>query len=430
MARKRIHFAMIEAGGGHKMPAVAVCESLQRLFPGKYDLKALDYVKDLGGVDLDQMHKTTWKYLLAHPSLTKSIQAFDFITGPVNSQIYKLIGTSFYPYVLRYLRKEKPDLIFSTHYFNTMTLSHVRRVHGLNFLLINFLSEVFDFDSYWYLKNVDHYIVTSAEAGRKLLRKRFPKGKLHLFPYPVRGSFFQIRQSGKKSLCCLGLVPERRSLLITLGSEGIGSASLTRMLDRLVRQELALNVLVVTGKNERLKRQLEVEYGGCRGATCILPLGFMTNMNELIHASDFCFIKPGPATTWEVLSLRKPILFAASVQLSETPNIRYVVRHRVGFYVGASPAHFVRRVRELMAERKLADIQRRYAELNLKNGADDIARFVDGLLSGSGPVSRRPPSPAHRPRRRRARGSRPSPAAARAAHRAAPRPPAPRNRGF
>jgi hypothetical protein len=67
--------------------------------------------------------------------------------------------TAFNPYVLRYLKKEKPDLIFSTHYFNTMAVSHVRRAYGLQPLLVNFLSEVFDFDSYWYLKNVDHYVV-------------------------------------------------------------------------------------------------------------------------------------------------------------------------------------------------------------------------------------------------------------------------------
>jgi len=171
MAKKRIAFAMIEAGGGHKMPALAVFESLKRLYPGKYEMTVLDFVKDLGCVDLDQVHKSTWKYLLTHPSLTKGIQTFDFITGPVNMSIYKLAIAPFYPYVQRYLRKEKPDLIFSTHYFNTMAVSHVRRAYGLDTVLVNFLSEIFDFDSYWYLKNVDHYIVTSEQAADKLLRR-------------------------------------------------------------------------------------------------------------------------------------------------------------------------------------------------------------------------------------------------------------------
>jgi len=431
MAKKRITFAMIEAGGGHKMPALAVYESLKRLYPGKYDMQVLDFMKDLGCVDLDQIHKSSWKYLLTHPSLTKSIQTFDFITGPVNIQIYKLAITGFYPYVLRYLKKEKPDLIFSTHYFNTMAVSHVRRTYGLSTVLINFLSEVFDFDSYWYLKNVDHYIVTSPAAARKLLRRRFPKGKLREFPYPVRSSFFRIRDGREKTLRSLGLDPSRKTLLVTLGSEGIGVTSTARMLTALVRRGLPLNVVVVAGKNARLKRQLEVEFDGCTEGTCIVPLGFVTNINELVNAADFCFIKPGPATTWEVLSLRKPILFAASAQLSENPNIRYAVRNRVGRYVGVSPLRFARRVQELMDDGALAEVQRHYDRLNLQNGADDIARFVDTVLSGRvKPAVSPPPSwPARRARRRRAPGLRPTLAGARASRRAARRRPGSRSPG-
>jgi len=411
MAKKRIAFAMIEAGGGHKMPALAVYESLNRLYPGKYEMTVLDFMKDLGCVDLDQVHKSTWKYLLTHPSLTKGIQTFDFITGPVNMQIYKLAITAFYPYVQRYLRKEKPDLIFSTHYFNTMAVARVRKTYGLETVLVNFLSEIFDFDSYWYLKNVDHYIVTSEAAERKLLRRRFAKSKLHVFPYPVRRSFFRIRDGREKTLGNLGLEPSRKTLLVTMGSEGLGAISTVRLLASLVRRDLPLNVVVATGHNARLKRQLEVEFGEAREATRIVPLGFSAHMNELINAADFCFIKPGPATTWEVLSLRKPILFSASAQLSENPNIRYAVRHRVGFYVGASPKRFVRRVRELMNEAVLARVQSSYDRLGLKNGADDIARYVNGVLSGG--LSPQPSTPARPARRRRARASRPIRGAAR-----------------
>ena len=415
MAKKRIAFAMIEAGGGHKMPALAVFESLKRLYPGKYEMTVLDFVKDLGCVDLDQVHKSTWKYLLTHPSLTKTFQTFDFITGPVNMQIYKLAATAFYPYVLRYLRKEKPDLIFSTHYFNTMAVSHVRKAHGLDTVLVNFLSEIFDFDSYWYLKNVDHYIVTSEQAADKLLRRRFPKGKLHVFPYPVRRSFFRIRRSRKEVLEELGLPSSHRTLLVTLGSEGIGASSTVRLLSALVRRGPPLNVVVVTGKNARLKRQLEVEFGEQRGAVRIVSLGFSAHMNELVNAADFCFIKPGPATTWEVLSLRKPILFAASAQLSENPNIRYAVRNRVGYYVGVSTKRFVRRVRELMEAGALARVQASYERLALKNGADDIARFLNAVLSGQQPPTHRPSSPARLRRRRQARQSRATARAARSA---------------
>ena len=47
---------MIEAGGGHKTPAVAVVEALEENFPGKYEIRVLDFMKDLGCTDLDEAH--------------------------------------------------------------------------------------------------------------------------------------------------------------------------------------------------------------------------------------------------------------------------------------------------------------------------------------------------------------------------------------
>ena len=73
----------------------------EELFPGKYQIKVLDFMRDLGCTDLDETHKKLWKYLLSHPELTKSIQIFDFITGPVNIQIYKLFLDRVSKYVMR-----------------------------------------------------------------------------------------------------------------------------------------------------------------------------------------------------------------------------------------------------------------------------------------------------------------------------------------
>ena len=55
---------MIEAGGGHKTPALAVVEALEELFPDKYQIKVLDFMKDLGCTGLDDAHKKimeSWK---------------------------------------------------------------------------------------------------------------------------------------------------------------------------------------------------------------------------------------------------------------------------------------------------------------------------------------------------------------------------------
>jgi UDP-N-acetylglucosamine:LPS N-acetylglucosamine transferase len=380
VAGKKIHFAMIEAGGGHKTPALAVSEALEELFPGKYQIKILDFMKDLGCTDLDDAHKKLWKYLLKHPELTKSIQTFDFITGPVNIQIYKLFLDRIAKYVMRYLYNEKPELVFSTHYFNTMSIAHIRKTYQIGPILINYLTEIFDFDSYWYLKNVDHYIVASEQAEKKLLKKKFPREKLHLFPYPVRKSFFDIRRSRTEVLDSLGLDNDKKTLLITLGSEGIGS--IYKMIEALVKKSFPLNVIAVAGKNEKLRQQLEREFGSGVRETNIVALGFQDRINELIYASDFCYIKPGPATTWEVLSMKKPIIFFESAQLSENPNIKFVVNNRLGYYAGNMPRKLCQIVDWFLGGYGLQECRRAYEDITINNGSAAIARFLDQVLKG------------------------------------------------
>ena len=378
MAGKKIHFAMIEAGGGHKTPALAVVEALEELFPGKYQIKVLDFMKDLGCTDLDDVHKKLWKYLLKHPELTKSIQTFDFITGPVNIQIYKLFLDRIAKYVMRYLYNEKPDMVFSTHYFNTMSIAHIRKTYEIGPILINYLTEIFNFDSYWYLKNVDHYIVASEQAEKKLLKKKFPREKLHVFSYPVRSSFFDIPRTREEILGSLGLEEDRKTLLITLGGEGIGS--IYKMIEALVKKDFALNVIAVAGKNEQLRRQLDREFGSRDRNTKVVALGFLDRINELIYASDFCFIKPGPATTWEVLSMKKPIIFYESAQLSENPNIKFVVDNRLGYYAGNMPRKLCQIVDWFLGGYGLQECRRAYKDITIQNGSVAIARFLDQLL--------------------------------------------------
>jgi processive 1,2-diacylglycerol beta-glucosyltransferase len=376
---KKILFATIEAGSGHTMPAVAVHESLQELFPGKYDLRIMDFMREVGCTELDALHKSVWRYLLAHPRLTKSIQALDIITGPLTMWMYRQIGGSFVEKVVQYLRKEEPDLIFCTHYFNSRAVAIARRISGTKTLLVNCLTELFDFNRYWYqgLRDVDYYIVTSEAALGKLLRKRYPSQKIRLFPYPIRNSFFRIRRKKEEIALPLGLEPDRKNLLVSMGGEGIGPVE--RMLSALEQSKLDLNVLVVCGRNIELCKQLASRYASCRQPR-IVPLGLINNIQELIFLADFCFIKPGPATTWEAVSFHKPLILPKSAHLLENENIAFIRSRGLGLYIGNSPRKLVQAIRMMMDSQVLQGFCANYDKLEIDNGADAIALFLDRLL--------------------------------------------------
>jgi processive 1,2-diacylglycerol beta-glucosyltransferase len=225
---------------------------------------------------------------------------------------------------------------------------------------------------------VDHYIVASTQAEKKLLKKKFPEDKLHVFPYPVRRSFLHIKRSRDEILGSLDLQNGRKTMLVTLGSEGIGS--IYKMIEALVKRAFPLNVIAVAGKNDKLRQQLQQDFGSRSQDTRVVALGYQDRLNELIHAADFCFIKPGPATTWEVLSMKKPIIFFESAQLSENPNIKFVVNNGLGYFVGNMPRKLSQIVDWCIGGYGLEECGRAYKKINVENGSEAIARFVDRVV--------------------------------------------------
>jgi UDP-N-acetylglucosamine:LPS N-acetylglucosamine transferase len=405
--KDKIVFAMIEAGGGHRSPALAVNEALTTLYGERYEVLLVDFMKQLGCVELDNKHKETWKYFLAHPFICKSSQVIADLAGPLyRAGLKQIYLYPFYSYVLQFLIQHKPSVIFSTHYFNTFAVDFVRRKFGLKVTLINYLTELFDVSSPWVIKGVDYYIVSSEEAKKKLILRGIPGEKLKVFGYPVRPSFLSIARSKEEIARGLGVDLAKKTLLMSFGREGVGS--IDRFIDALATKDLPLNLVVNTGQNDSLLNHLKEKYAPSRGRSKLTFsfLGFTDRMNELIYLSDFVFIKPGPSTTMETVWLKKPILFYKSAQMSESPNIRYVTDNGIGYYIGDNVKKFVKTVESLVRGKAGAEAARRYDSLRVENGAYDIARFIAetaGQPTAGGRATGSPERKDHRAESRSAR---------------------------
>ena len=104
-------------------------------------------------------------------------------------------------------------------------------------------------------------------------------------------------------------------------------------------------------------------------------------MNELIYASDFCFIKPGPATTMECLSLGKPVIFYLSATFSEFTNVNFVVKKKVGLYAMDNEYLFLKYVKRLLNDKYYQSLKNNLKYFSVANGAYKIAEFLDKKLS-------------------------------------------------
>jgi hypothetical protein len=102
---KKIVFAMIEAGGGHKSPAKAVMDALEKAHPGRYELRMMDFIKDVGAVKVDASHKRSWKAMLEHPTLTHMLFQLENALAPASRAVmYRSMVAPAVPDTVRFIK--------------------------------------------------------------------------------------------------------------------------------------------------------------------------------------------------------------------------------------------------------------------------------------------------------------------------------------
>jgi UDP-N-acetylglucosamine:LPS N-acetylglucosamine transferase len=371
---------MIEAGGGHKAPARAVMEALESAYPGRYETRLMDFIKDVGAVDVDEAHKRSWKMFLEYPAITYIIfQLQDTLGAITRALLYRTMVAPAVPYAIRFVKKHRPDLVFSTHFFVTMALDEARRRSGVDFGIITYQTEIFTFHAPWRVLGTDWYLTASDRAAQSAAKAGIKWSKIRAFPYPVRPSFLSSRREPSAVSAELGLDPSRKTFLFSFGNQGAGL-----ILQYLVALDLLgqdLNVVVVAGLNKALKRNLEASTSLLTHLN-IVPLGYVGNMNELIEVADVCFIKPGPATMMECMHSRKPIIFSASATPCEQAHANYAVSRGVAKYSEGNMMLFGMAAKHFLKDEVREEVARRYEALGLRNGAGDIAAFVDEVARG------------------------------------------------
>jgi hypothetical protein len=184
--RPEILFATIAAGGGHVAGAHAMSEAIERYYPGRFELRVSDYMKELGIVELDRFHKESWRRALRFPILARVgqriIDAFPHLTIAVERRILQEFAKA----AAADLKKDPPLLVVSNHGLITTGLAEARHRYGLAVPVLTFATEPFNISAYWGEPRADRVIVASEDGRRRLLRFGVPAEKMTIIGRPVR----------------------------------------------------------------------------------------------------------------------------------------------------------------------------------------------------------------------------------------------------
>jgi len=325
---------MIEAGGGHKMPALAIKEAIEELYPGQFQVDVIDFAKECGASWDDKVIKGIWDFALARPELTTSanklIDSLSRLTW--SNTVMKLFLQQFINKGTKYILRYKPDIVFSTHFFCSSVAFFARERYNLRYKIFSYMTDPIRGHNLWVNPDIEAVLVATEEAKEYLLNQGMPADKIIIKPFPLNRKFFQkIEKSREEILSELSLDPSRKTLLATSGGQGIGDTA--EYVRSLYKGNFPFNIIMICGKNKDVYN----EFAGLKKSgisdTPLAVLGFVDNMHELLEVTDLALAKGGASTTLELLVKRVPTIFTHCAALHEKGNIDFFVNNEMGWYV-------------------------------------------------------------------------------------------------
>jgi 1,2-diacylglycerol 3-beta-galactosyltransferase len=214
------------------------------------------------------------------------------------------------------------DLIVTVHPFaNSFVLRALGKDHPP---FINVVTDMVTTHALWYDNRADLILVPTETARRRALKYNIAPEKVRVVGLPVADKYCQ--PLGRKSTLRkkLGWPMGKPIVLMVGGGEGMGP--LAKMAQAIDTSGLDVTLVIVCGRNQRLKATLEA----CTWENPTLIYGFTRDMPDFMRASDFIVTKAGPGTIAEALNAELPIILYAKLPGQEDGNVTCVEEEGAG----------------------------------------------------------------------------------------------------
>jgi 1,2-diacylglycerol 3-beta-galactosyltransferase len=321
----RILILFSDTGGGHRAAARALTDALKLLDPTCI-ITVADPLIGQGPAVVRRLAS------LYSPMIRRSRAAWGAVyhtsnTRPAFAAIRAVFGGGVRKSVLELLQKHDPDVVLSVHPLLNHISHQAIRKSGRPRALMTVITDLVDFHRGWTFSQADLVIAPTELARKVALRRRVPADRIKLLGLPVDLRFRPPAPGEKQALRRrFGLDERRFTVLVMGGAAGVGH--LTQQVRVLAWEPYQWQLVVVCGRNEKLKRRMSE----LRFATPTLVLGFVDYMPELMRSCDMVVTKAGPGAIAEALATGLPLIITGFLPGQETPNVDYVVDSGFGAF--------------------------------------------------------------------------------------------------
>lgn len=330
-------------GGGHMRASAAVEQYIRD--NTSFDVVTVDTLKAINRF-LDKTVCDSYRFMAKRvPTMfgrlykqTNRQNRFSDLVPKLSGLFSNLLYSSIAPY--------HPDVILTTHPFATEMISDLKEDGLITAPLICILTD-YGVHRAWIAPKVDAYVVASEDMIPELMSFGVPQEKIYPFGIPVHGMFFH-PEDRTMLLRDLHLDTELPTLLFMAGSFGV--ANIIKLYRDLESTDVNMQVIVITGRNQKLYDAFEKELA--KGTHLPTRLIYFTDeVEKYMHASDLLVTKPGGLTVSEALACNLPMAVFDAIPGQEEDNANFLKIHDMGVRL-QKDGDFAGQISSLIKEKK------------------------------------------------------------------------------
>ena len=366
----RVLILSASAGAGHLRAA----EALKHAFTKLNAAREVRHVDTLDYTNKVFRHLYSQTYLEMVNSAPEMLGwLYDYLDRPWKKERRRLaldrLNTR--PFV-KLLKQYRPDITICTHFLPAEIISWLKakeRIERPPAIVVTDL----DVHAMWLCHNYDRYFVPIEETRVHLAKLGIPSQKISVTGIPIDPIFAE-RKDKTAMRRKHSLKPDRTTIRVSAG--GFGAGPIEHVITSLLDLQHQAQVVAIAGRNEELRTRLQslVKRTKRNSSVDVNVVGYTTEMDEYMSASDLILGKPGGLTTSEALAKGLVLVIVNPIPGQEERNSDHLLEEGVAIRCNNLPALAFKIDQLLDDTKRLEQMRRNVKRLARPNAASEIVR--------------------------------------------------------
>ncbi|MCE5207182.1 MAG: glycosyltransferase [Chloroflexi bacterium] len=320
--RPHVLFLFSDTGGGHRSAAEAIIEAINLDFPNCISSEMVDFFKEYAPPPFDLAPEL-------YPPMSRVPNVWEFgyklSDGPRRTRIFYRVIWPYIRHAAFKLLKEHPyDLLVSVHPLPVIPVSRALKTGSPPFITV--VTDMVSTHALWYNRRSDLVLVPTEIARQHGLAYGLRPNQIRVVGLPVGQRFSLPVEDRCLIRGRLGWPQDLPVILLIGGGDGMGP--LGKVARFISNANLHAALVIVTGRNHKLKRQLEAE----NWSMPTFIYGFVHEMPDFMRCADILLTKAGPGTISEAFIAGLPMILYSRMPGQEDGNVSYVVSEGAGVW--------------------------------------------------------------------------------------------------